>query len=160
GIPPLCLMGFSDDPELELQCAKNHVKATLPPSPRPLWNGAPNRNDKIRIAYLSTDFQDHPVARLIAPLVEMHDRSRFEILGVSLGADDGSGMRTRLERGFDRFMDMRGKSDSEIAHRLKAEKVDIAVDLNGHTRGSRPGILSHRPAPVQVNYLGFGGSMG
>jgi predicted O-linked N-acetylglucosamine transferase (SPINDLY family) len=160
GISPLCLMGYSDNAALELQCARNHVKATLPPSPAPLWDGAPNRNSKIRIAYLSTDFQDHPVARLLAPLLERHDRSRFEILGISLGADDGSGMRARLERAFDRFLDMRGKSDSDVARWLRAERVDIAVDLNGHTRGSRPGILSHRPVPVQVNYLGFAGTMG
>jgi tetratricopeptide (TPR) repeat protein len=98
GISPLCLMGYSDDPALELLSARNHVTANVPPF-KPLWDGAPNRNGKIRIAYLSTDFQDHPVARLLAPLIEKHDRSRFEILGVSLGADDGSGMRARHPTG-------------------------------------------------------------
>ncbi|HWC62662.1 MAG TPA: tetratricopeptide repeat protein [Rhizomicrobium sp.] len=160
GISPLCLMGYSDDAALELQCARNHVRANVLPAPAPLRNGTPNRNSRIRIAYLSTDFQDHPVARLLAPVIERHERSRFETIGVSLGADDGSEVRKRLERAFESFTGMNGRSDAEIAQWLKAERVDIAVDLNGHTRGSRPGILARRPAPVQVNFLGFAGSTG
>jgi predicted O-linked N-acetylglucosamine transferase (SPINDLY family) len=160
GISPLCVLGYSDDARLQLAAARNHIRAHVPPRAQALWEGVPNRNAKIKLAYLSTDFQDHPVARLLAGLVEGHDRARFEVSAISLGGDDGSDMRRRLERGFDRFSDMRGGSDFEIARMLRQDRVDIAIDLNGHTRGSRPGILSYRPAPVQVNFLGYAGSMG
>ena len=100
------------------------------------------------------------MACLIAELLERHDSARFEIIGVSCGPDDRSEMRARLVAAFDQFVDVRGKSDAEVARLLSELKVDIAVDLNGYTRDCRPGILAHRPAPIQVNYLGFPGTMG
>src|SRR5262249_11218450 len=116
--------------------------------------------DQIRIAYLSADFRQHVMASVIANIVERHDRSRFEILGVSFSPDDRSELRARLMRAFDRFEDVTTNTDREIAELLHEAKVDIAVDRMGHTDYSRPAILSHRPAPLQVSYLGFPGTMG
>jgi predicted O-linked N-acetylglucosamine transferase (SPINDLY family) len=93
-------------------------------------------------------------------LFELHERSRFEVLGVSFGPDDGSMMRTRVIGAFDQFYDVRSRSDREVAELLNELQVDIAVDLKGFTTDCRPGILGHRPAPIQVNYLGYPGTMG
>src|SRR4029077_11785196 len=121
-----------------------------PPS---LWNGAIWRHDKIRIAYLSADFRRHAKACLIGELFDLHDRSRFEVIGVSFGPDDASDMRSRLVKAFDQFHDVRFKSDRDAAKLMHDLQVDIAIDLMGSHQGARPGILAHRPAPIQVNYL-------
>ena len=96
----------------------------------------------------------------MAELFERHDRSRFEIIGVSFGVDDGSEMRRRLVAAFDQFHDVREKSDHEVAKLLHDRQVDIAIDLKGYTQDSRSGILAYRPAPIQVSYLGYPGTMG
>jgi predicted O-linked N-acetylglucosamine transferase (SPINDLY family) len=96
----------------------------------------------------------------MAELFERHDRSRFEIIGVSFGEDDKSKMRKRLVAAFDEFYDVSEKSDEEVATLLHDLQVDIAIDLKGHTQESRPGILAYRPAPIQTSYLGFPGTMG
>ena len=102
---------------------------------------------------------EHATAYLAAGLFERHDRSRFEVIGVSYGPDDHSPMRQRLMRAFDRFVDVRSRGDEETARLLREMEVDIAIDLKGYTTGARPEILSYRPAPVQVSYLGFPGTM-
>jgi predicted O-linked N-acetylglucosamine transferase (SPINDLY family) len=112
------------------------------------------------VAYLSADLRTHPVGILMAGVFEHHDRARFETIAISYGSDDGSDMRSRLSHAFDRFIDVRGKSDSEVASLLRGLEIDIAVDLTGLTASGRPGIFALRPAPVQVNYLGFAGSLG
>jgi predicted O-linked N-acetylglucosamine transferase (SPINDLY family) len=159
-ISPFVLLGCSGDPALQLQCAKNHIENEIPLSPRPFWTGQTWRHDKLRVAYLSADFRNHPMAYLTAELYELHDRSRFEIFGVSFGVDDHSEMRRRLARAFDAFHDVRRASDQEVARLLYDLKVDIAVDLTGYTEESRSGIFAYRPAPIQVNYLGYPGTMG
>jgi predicted O-linked N-acetylglucosamine transferase (SPINDLY family) len=118
------------------------------------------RHGKIRLAYLSADFRDHAVAQVMAELLERHDRSRFEVMGISFGPDDGSEMRARLQRAFDEFIDVRAERDGDIARLLHGREVDIAVDLMGYTLHSRPEILGFRPAPIQVNYLGYPGTLG
>jgi protein O-GlcNAc transferase len=127
----------------------------IPEFPEPLMRRASVPRDKIRLSYLSADFRIHPVAFLIAELLEKHDRSRFEILGFSFGKGDGSAMRDRLIGAVDQFHDVRSSSDREAAALIRDMNVDIAVDITGYTHDARPGILSFRPAPVQVNYLGF-----
>ena len=99
------------------------------------------------------------VADVIAGCIEHHDRTRFETIAISLGPDDGSKMRRRIESAFDRFIDVREMSDAQVAAMLRELEVDIAVDLNGYSGEKRTGILARRPAPVQVNYLGFPGTM-
>src|SRR5260370_10259974 len=122
--------------------------------------GKARRQDRLRIAYVSADFYRHATAFLMAQLFELHDRSRFEVVGVWLGLDDGRGMRGRLLAAFDRFHEVGSRSDYEVAKLLGEQEVDIAVDLKGLTLDCRPGIFAHRPAPVQVSYLGYPGTMG
>jgi predicted O-linked N-acetylglucosamine transferase (SPINDLY family) len=125
-----------------------------------LWTAKSYAHERIRIAYLSADFRQHATAELMAGLIEAHDRTRFEVGAVSWGQDDGSAMRARLVRAFDWFEDVRLKSDADVAQWLKDREIDIAIDLKGHTREARPGILAQRPCPVQVNYLGYPGTIG
>ena len=132
----------------------------MPVLPGPLWSGTICRHRRVRIAYLSADFHRHATAYLITALFELHDRTRFEVLGVSFGADDHSDMRRRLVKSFDRFYDIESKTDADVAKLLAELQVDIAVDLKGYTQDARPGILAHRPAPIQINYLGYPGTIG
>jgi len=159
-IPPLVLARYSDDAALQLACARQYARANIAMPPQPLWRGAIWRNDRIRLAYLSADFGQHPVAQLMAELIERHDRSHFEVIGVSLGADDRSALRARLVGAFDRFHDAGAMSDRAVAKLLHDRQTDIVVDLTGYTKGCRPEILAHRPSPVAVNYLGYPGTMG
>jgi protein O-GlcNAc transferase len=157
---PFVLLSYSGDPALQLRCARNSIENTFPLLPPPFWSGQTWRHDKLRVAYLSADFRSHPVAYLTAELFEQHDRSQFEIIGVSFGVDDRGEMRKRLVAAFDEFHDVRRTSDKEVAKLLYDRQVDIAIDLMGYTQDSRPGIFAHRPAPVQVSYLGFPATMG
>jgi protein O-GlcNAc transferase len=157
-IQPFVLLGYSDDAGLHRRCAENYVRRTVPA--RPALSSARYRHDRIRLAYLSADFHQHPTAQLLAELFERHDRKRFEVTGVAFGPDDASAMRGRMRQAFDHFEDVRGQSDAEVAAWLKARETDIAVDLNGHTAGARTGIFAFRPAPVQVNYLVYPGTIG
>lgn len=116
--------------------------------------------DKLRIGYLSSDFRLHPLAFLITELIELHDRSQFEIYAYSYAADDKTAERKRLERAFDHFVDIQPMSLIEAAKRVNDDQIDILVDLTGHTQSSRSGIAALRPAPIQVNWLGYPGSMG
>lgn len=115
---------------------------------------------KINLAYLSADFREHAVAHLMAQIFELHDRKRFRISAYSYGVNDSSRMRTRLENAFDEFVDMRNLSDENAAKKIYDNDIDILVDLTGHTRDSRSAILFLRPAPIQVNFLGFPGTLG
>ena len=158
-IEPFPFVAISEDPEEQRRCAarfhEDRVKARAP-----LWRGERYAHAKIRVAYVSADFREHAVAYCIGELIELHDRARFEVLGMSLGPDDGSGTRARLARSFDRFVDARSMSDLDAARLLRDAEADVVVDLMGYTRGSRPGILAHRPAPAQAGYLGYPATVG
>ncbi|HKA38790.1 MAG TPA: tetratricopeptide repeat protein [Burkholderiales bacterium] len=157
---PFTFLAVSHSAEEQRDCATLHVREKIPARPAPLWQEARYRHKKIRLAYLSADFREHPVAQLTAGLFERHDRARFEVFGISYGPDDRSAMRRRLTQGFDRFVDVLRLSDAGAAGAVRELEADIAIDLQGHTTGSRPGILAHRPAPVQVSYLGYPGTSG
>jgi predicted O-linked N-acetylglucosamine transferase (SPINDLY family) len=159
-VAPLTLLACCDDPALHRQCAETFVAARMPVKPAPLWSGPAMRRDKIRIAYLSADFHRHATAHLMAELFELHDRARFDVLGLGFDGDDGSDLRRRLVKAFDQFYDVRTRSDREVARLLLSLEVDIAIDLKGHSAGSRPGIFAHRPAPIQASYLGYPGTLG
>jgi len=148
------------------RCAERY---TLIESPRPRvatlqnklgfnFNRSPNK--KIHIGYLSSDFRQHPISLLMAEIFELHDRSRFHITAYSYGQNDGSIMRNRLENSFDSFVDTQSDSYEETAKKIYADHIDILIDLTGYTLGTRSGILALRPAPIQVNYLGYPGTMG
>jgi len=119
------------------------------------------KKEKIRIGYFSADFRNHPVAFLTSELFEIHDRDRFEVFAFSLHkAPDGDEMSYRLRKGFDRFVDVQNMSDLEIAELARELEIDIAIDLSGLTQYSRTGIFSYRAAPIQVNWLGYPGTIG
>lgn len=115
---------------------------------------------RIRIGYLSCDFHEHATSHLLIELFEAHDRARFELFAYSYGADDGKDMRPRLEATFDHFTDIAALSDIDAARVIHADGIDILIDLKGYTRDTRTAILLLGPAPVQVNYLGYPGTLG
>jgi predicted O-linked N-acetylglucosamine transferase (SPINDLY family) len=159
-IATLVVLGYSGDPALQRKASENYLAAILPQPLALLPPRKPVRRGRIRIAYLSGDFHAHATAFLAAELFERHDRGAFELVGISYGADDGGPMRARLAKAFDRFHDVAGRDDGAVAGLLRSLEIDIAIDLKGHTHGARPGILARRPAPVQVAYLGYPGTMG
>jgi len=139
--------------------AETYVADNFPPVANESVSFSVCHPGKVRIGYFSADFRDHAVAYLIAHLFELHDRSKFEIFGFSFGRSVDDSMRRRLTAGFD-LVDVKDKSDKAIADLAKSLQIDIAVDLMGITEQSRTGIFAHRAAPIQVNFLGFPGTMG
>ncbi len=160
GSTPFAFLGISDSAEDQRRCSQTWVREQCPVSPTPLWSGVRYRHGRIRVAYVSTDFRDHAVAHLMAGLFERHDRGQFHTIAVSLGPATADAMRSRLQGAFEQFVDVRQQNDRQVAVRLREMEIDIAIDLNGFTTGCRPGILALRPAPIQVNYLGYPGTMG
>lgn len=157
---PFRFLNASDSPAEQKQCARAFLASRFPATPAPLWTGQRYQHEKIRIAYLSADFQEHATAHLMAGLFEAHDKQRFEIVAISFGPHASDDMRRRLQSAFDRFIDVRDKKDLEVAQLLRELKIDIAIDLKGFTDNGRLGILAHRPAPIQVSYLGYPGTSG
>jgi predicted O-linked N-acetylglucosamine transferase (SPINDLY family) len=157
---PFSFMAHSDSPADQRRCAQIYaldrcgVGASIVRAP------ANRRDSRLRIAYLSADFCDHPVGQLMAGVFESHDRSRFETYAFSAGCGDHSPLRRRLECVFDHFLEVAEMQDAAIAARMNELAIDVAVDLGGHTTGSRTRVLAFRPAPVQVAFLGFPGTSG
>jgi protein O-GlcNAc transferase len=142
------------------RCARAHARAHHPAASPPVWRGEKYRREKINVAYVSPDFGEGPGSRLLAGLIERHDRARFAITAISLRPDDGRQMRARLEGAFDRFVDVERHSDLEAAKLIHELEIDIAVDLTGFADNGRPGILAWRPAPTQARWLGHPGTTG
>ena len=157
---PLTLLAASDSASAKLLCSQILVRDKYSGPYRSLWSGEAFHHDRIRIGYLSADLRVHPVATLMAGVFEHHDRSRFDTIAFSYGAGDGSAMRARLVQCFTRFHDIGGLSDDDAAALIRKSEIDILIDLTGFTASARTGILALRPAPVQINYLGFAGTMG
>ena len=156
---PFALLPVPSSPADQLQCARNYIGDV--PSAVPFRHGQIYSHDRIRVAYLSSDFREHPMGRLTAGLFERHDKSGFEVTAISYGREEPeSDMRRRLKGAFERFIDVSSRTDSEVADLIQQLEIDIAVDLNGYTDGMRLNILLRRPAPVQVSYLGFPATMG
>lgn len=157
---PFNVLSVIDSPHLHLLAAKNWIEEEFPVN-YALPDIPKYANKKIRVAYFSADFREHPVSALTAELFELHNRDRFEIFAFSLHsvpADDH--VRARLIKAFDHFIDVDDLSDLQITELARKHQIDIAVDLGGHTQGARPGIFAYRAAPIQVNYLGFPGTLG
>jgi len=157
-VNPFVFLSLDTTPHQQLLCAKRWAAEQLgaigaPPAAR-------EAKRRITIGYLSADFQEHATAHLTAELFQLHDRGRFRVIGYSYGRDDGSATRRQLRESFDEFVDLLDCSHSESAARIRADEVDILVDLKGYTTDARPEILLHRPAPIQVSYLGYPGTMG
>jgi predicted O-linked N-acetylglucosamine transferase (SPINDLY family) len=157
---PFIFMALTDSPRLQLKAARAWVNHACPPSDA-LGPIAPRRrHQKLRIGYFSADFHEHPLGRLMAELIEIHDRSKLEIVGFSFGPRTDDDVQRRFARAFDRFIDVREKSYAQIASLARSLEIDIAVDLSGHTLGNRARIFALRAAPVQLHYLGYLGTMG
>ncbi|KQO59037.1 hypothetical protein ASF22_22545 [Methylobacterium sp. Leaf87] len=115
---------------------------------------------RYRIGYLSSDFHDHPTTWLMIELLELHDRSRFEIFAYSAGPSTSDPIRDRIRKACDRFVEIRALSDQRAADLIAGDGIDILVDVKGYTLHTRSGILGYRPAPIQINYLAYPGTMG
>ncbi len=157
-ITPFVHRAISDSEEEAYLIARIWAKG-YPRSDYPLWQGERYKHDKIRLAYISTDFRMHPVGISMVGCLERSNKDAFEVTAISIGPDDQSDVRRRVEFSVHRFVDGRAMDDASLAKLIRDLEIDIAVDLNGLTGGKRPGILSPRPAPLQVNYLGYPGTM-
>lgn len=155
---PFTLLTVCDSPELQKKLAESWDLEALKSNIN-LANNLDN-NQKIHIGYYSSDFDDHPVGHLIANILELHDRNKFVVSAFSYGGDSSSSIRQRIKDAADFFHDVQNFSDVEIALFSQKKGVHIAVDLNGLTRGNRSEIFRHRAAPIQINYLGYPGTMG
>ena len=157
---PFTFLAVSNAPQAQLKCAQiwdnawHKLTRPLPPLNKP------SRHDKIRIGYFTGDFYAHAVGFLIAEIFELHDRSRFEVIAFCSSPTTGDYMQERLRGSFDRFIEVRGRADMDIAALAREMEIDIAVDLKGLTNEARGRLFAHRAAPIQVNYLGYPGTMG
>ncbi len=163
-VNPFCLLSIPSTAEEQLQCASRlsgmHARSAAAVRGRLGFRFDRGPRKRLRVGYLSADFHEHATAYLTAELFELHDREHFEVIGYSYGHDDGSPMRARLRRAFDSFVELAQLPHADAAAAIHADGVDILVDLKGYTLHARTEILALRPAPIQVNYLGYPGTMG
>lgn len=155
---PFTLLALDSTPAEQLACAKRWLgerKAIAREWVRERLSG-----ENIRIAYASADFHNHVTANVIAELLERHDRNRFEVIGISFGPDDGSAMRSRLIKAFDRFFEVSTRADADAAKLMRDLGIHIAIDLKGHTKDARVGIMAQRAAPIQVSHIGYPATLG
>jgi predicted O-linked N-acetylglucosamine transferase (SPINDLY family) len=156
--PPFATTSLLDSPELQMLSAKIYGFDNFP-----LKNNqaiAASKNNKIRLGYFSANFNNHAMAHLLAGVYEAHDSNQFELFAFSFGPAAQDPLYVRLRSSFDHFYDVGNKSDEEIARLSRDLNIDIAIDLMGYTRDMRAGIFAHRAAPIQVNFLGYPGTMG
>jgi predicted O-linked N-acetylglucosamine transferase (SPINDLY family) len=153
-IYPFVLLYTKDDPALHRAAASLAAGSATRPRP-PLKAHA-----RLRIGYMSADWRNHVVAHQMIEVLERHDRSQFEIVGISLSPGDGTPFRERVVKAFDRFVESGDCSDTDLAKRIAGLDLDIVVDCTGHTDRSRTRALKARPAPLAVGYLGYAGTLG
>jgi predicted O-linked N-acetylglucosamine transferase (SPINDLY family) len=156
-VRPFSLLSLPTSPTQQQAGARRWMRDV---SAAPVPRRALPSDGRIAIGYLSSDFREHPVAYMIAAVLERHDRERFRITGYSTGSEPDSSSRRRIAAACDAFVDLVTLTDHAAATRIADDGIDILVDLNGHTGGARPGILACRPAAIQVNWLGYPGTMG
>lgn len=164
-VSPLWLLILPSSAEQQRRCAQTHVRLHLPgPEHAGAWTADgpadPGAGGRIRLGYFSSDFKNHAVAFLIAELFELHHRERFEVHGFSLARETQGDMHERIRRGLDHFHDVSGMDDAQVVALTRSLGIDIAIDLNGYTSGGRTSLFVERLAPVQVNYLGYPGTLG
>lgn len=157
---PFTLMPAPASPATLLRCARTYALDLCPSQPATVSAAPRGPARRLRIGYFSSDFRNHPMSQLIARVLECHDRARFETFGFALGSQPLDAVGARVAAALEHFSNVAERSDAEIATLARAAGIDIAVDLNGYSEGGRPNIFAGRAAPVQVNYLGFPGSMG
>ena len=156
---PFVALSLVDSPELHRIAAQTYSDSVYPaartPAPKERREGG-----KIRVGYYSGDLHNHATGYLTAELFEKHDREKFEIYAFSFGPNVDDTMRRRLRPAFHKFVDIANTGDAAVAQLSRQAGIDIAVDLKGHTNGSRPGLFAQRCAPIQVSFLGYPGTMG
>ena len=155
---PFVYQAIAELPELAQRCSSLYAADQYPAQIAPPH--APRGRDKIRIGYVSGEFGEQATAHLMAGLYECHNRGRFEVVAIDNGKSDNSAMRKRLENAFDHFVPIAGLPDDAAARKIRAEEIDILVNLNGYFGAHRMGVFARRPAPIQVNYLGFPATLG
>lgn len=158
--PPWPLLGLTDSAALKRKVAEAWVRTKCPEKsdlgPIKAYEG----HQRIKLGYFSADYHRHATAHLIAELFERHDRAKFEVIAFSFGEDTGDDMQRRIAAGCTRYIDVRSRGDRDIAALARKLEIDIAIDLKGFTLENRIGIFAHRAAPIQVNYLGYPGTLG
>jgi predicted O-linked N-acetylglucosamine transferase (SPINDLY family) len=154
---PFSAAALLTDPLMQRRGIEGWCRTELPAPAAP--GLVRRRGTRLRLGYLSSDFHDHATAHLAAGLFERHDRARFEVFAYACDRDDGSAMRARLRGAFEHWRDLTGTNDADAAKAMADDALDVLVDLKGHTDGARPGIIARRPAPVQLHYLGFPGTL-
>ena len=158
-VSPFNLLGLIDDPSLQRKAAEIFTNHQYPKK-----NALPKiqqyqKHHRVRIGYFSADFHNHATMHLMAELFELHNKSLFEIIAFSFGPDKKDVWRKRAVNSFDKFIDVRHKSDLEVSLLSREMEIDIAVDLKGYTRDCRPKIFAESCAPIQVSFLGYPGTM-
>ena len=156
----MTIMSITDDAALARQCIEIYAKEKYGDPLFKLWNGEKYAHRRKRVAFISADFRIHPVGYLLIEMIENFDKEKFELTGVFTGTPDGSDLWKRYRCAFDHYLDAKNIPSYELAKLLRAMEIDIAIDLSGHTEGTRLDVLSHRPSPVQMTYLGFPGTLG
>jgi protein O-GlcNAc transferase len=156
---PFSFLAVSDSPALQRRCAERFSRLQ-DSGQRPLWNGERYDHARLRVAYISADFLEHPTSYLMAGVFEQHDRERVETIALSLREDVGSPTARRVRGAFERFIVPGARSETELASLIRELEVDIAVDLMGYTGEHRAALFCHRPAPIQVGYLGYPATSG
>ena len=159
---PLSLAAYTDDPILQLASASRYARSFPPPAPDvpPSLPAAARDGGRLRIGYLSSDLRAHAVGYLVPEVFELHDRDAFAISAYYCGQPSADSLHLRLRGAVDQWVDLTGMDDAAAATRIDQDRVDILVDLNGHTRDARTAVIAQRPAPVIVNWLGYPGTMG
>ncbi|MDB2464536.1 tetratricopeptide repeat protein [Amylibacter sp.] len=159
-IAPFTLLSLEDAPERHRLRSENYAKEHFPVKSLMKFERPSQMPKRLRIGYFSADFKEHPVAYLIAKVLEQHNCGEFEVFGYSLHGSSSCNLHQRIKKSFDYFTDVKDMSDKEVALRARHDRIDIAIDLNGYTQNARTGIFAYRAAPIQINYLGFPGTMG
>ena len=157
--PPFTVLGLMDKPELQIEASRIYAGAKYPANSVLGKFNSRLADGKIRIGYYSADFHNHATSVLMAELFEAHDAKKFELYGFSFGPDKQDEMRSRVSCGFNHFFDVTRKSDREVAQMSRDLGIDIAVDLKGFTQDSRMGVFAEQCAPIQINYLGYPGTL-
>ena len=156
----VAMLSATDDPALQLAAAKRFVTEKVSTPTLPLANLNGYGHEKLRIGYLSSNFNIHAVSLLTVEIYELHDRERVEVYAFCWSGEDVTSYRNRIATAVDHYIRIADMNDEEAAKCIRAQEIDILVDLQGLTSGARPNILSARPAPVQISYLGFPGTTG
>jgi protein O-GlcNAc transferase len=157
---PFALLPTPLSPAQIKQSTQVFLAHRFPYSPAP-WSAPRYAHARIRLGYFSSDFNDvHPVGLVMPRLIELHDRNRFEVFGFSLSEDTRTRISPRLEKSFDRLIEVGHLAGTQALDFIRNQEIDIAIDLNGHTQGGRPELFLERVAPIQVNYLGYPGTLG